>query len=87
MDEEEITKAFDVQNGVIVVKLKANDIPEDLNPEEYVSFALQISRQRLGSNAIVADFPLSFFRLLVPHKVDNAVKESARIEDMRYKFF
>ncbi len=85
LDEEEMTKAFDVQDGVIIVKLSAKDIPADL--DDYSSFALQVSRQRLGPNAMVADFPLSYFRLFVPRKIDEAVKEFADIEDMRYKFF
>ncbi len=85
LDEEELTKAFDVQDGVIVVKLSAKDIPTDL--DDYSSFALQISSQRLGPNAMVADFPLSYFRLFVPRKIDDAVKEFADIDDMRYKFF
>ncbi|WP_424962556.1 peptidylprolyl isomerase [Ekhidna sp.] len=85
LDEEEMTKAFGIQDGVIVVKLIAKDIPADL--DDYSSFALQVSRQRLGQNAMVADFPLSYFRLFVPRKIDEAIKEFAEIEDMRYKFF
>ena len=85
LDEEEMTRSFDIQDGVIVVKLSAKDIPADL--DDYSSYALQVSRQRLGQNAMVADFPLSYFRLFVPRKIDDAVKEFAEIEDMRYKFF
>jgi peptidyl-prolyl cis-trans isomerase D len=85
LDEEEMTQAFGIQDGVIVVKLIAKDIPADV--DDYSSFALQVSRQRLGQNAMVADFPLSYFRLFVPRKIDEAVKEFADIEDMRYKFF
>ncbi len=85
LDEEEITKGFGLQDGVIVVKLIAKDIPADV--DDYSTFALQVSRQRLGQNAMVADFPLSYFRLFVPRKIDDAVKEFADIEDMRYKFF
>ncbi|WP_420317319.1 SurA N-terminal domain-containing protein [Ekhidna sp.] len=85
LEEREITKAFDIQDGVIVIQLDAKDIPADL--DNYSSFALQVSRQRLGQNAMVADFPLSYFRLFVPRKIDEAVKEFAEIEDMRYKFF
>ena len=61
LEEEEITKAFAIQDGVIVVKLSAKDIPADI--DDYSSFALQVSSQRLGPNALVADFPLSFFRI------------------------
>ncbi len=85
LDEEEMTQAFAIQDGVILIKLNAKDIPADL--DEYSQFALQVSRQRLGQNAMVADFPLSYFRLFVPRKIDQAVKEFAEIEDMRYKFF
>ncbi|MEO9482999.1 MAG: SurA N-terminal domain-containing protein [Ekhidna sp.] len=85
LDEEEMTQAFGLQDGVIVVKLSAKDIPADL--DDYSSFALQVSRQRLGQNAMIADFPLSYFRLFVPRNIDIAVKEFAEIEDMRYKFF
>ncbi|MEO9869772.1 peptidylprolyl isomerase [Ekhidna sp.] len=85
LEEEEITQAFYIQDGVIVVKLSAKDIPADV--DDYSSFALQVSRQRLGQNAIVSDFPLSYFRIFVPRKIDDAIKEFADIEDMRYKFF
>ncbi|WP_425389569.1 peptidylprolyl isomerase [Ekhidna sp.] len=85
LEEGEITKAFDIQDGVIAVQLEAKDIPGDI--DDYSTFALQVSRQRLGQNAMVADFPLSYFRLFVPRKIDEAVKEFAEIEDMRYKFF
>lgn len=85
LDEEEMTKAFAVQDGVIVVKLSAKDIPADLG--DYSAYSLQLSGQRLGPNALVADFPLSYFRIFVSRKIDNAVKEFAEIEDMRYKFF
>ncbi|WP_370088199.1 SurA N-terminal domain-containing protein [Ekhidna sp.] len=85
LEEEEMTQAFGVQDGVIVVKLIAKDIPTDV--DDYSSFALQVSRQRLGQNAMVADFPLSYFRLFVPRNIDETLKEFAEIEDMRYKFF
>lgn len=85
LEEEELTQAFDIQDGVVIVQLSAKDVPGDL--DDYSSFALQVSRQRLGQNAMVADFPLSYFRLFVPKSVDDAVKEFAEIEDMRYKFF
>ena len=85
LDEEEMTQAFVIQDGVVAVKLSAKDLPADI--DDYSSFALQVSRQRLGQNTMVADFPLSFFRLFVPRKIDEAVKEFAEIEDARYKFF
>lgn len=85
LDAEEMTKSFVIQDGVIVVKLTAKDFPADI--EDYSAFALQVSSQRLGPNAMVADFPLSYFRIFVSRKIDDAVKEFAEIEDMRYKFF
>ena len=85
LDEEEMTQAFVVQDGVIAIKLFTKEIPGDL--DDYSSFALQVSRQRLGQNAMVADFPLSYFRLFIPRNIDEAMKEFAEIKDMRYKFF
>jgi len=85
LEEEEITNPFDIQDGVIAVKLLAKEMPEDL--DDYSAYALQVSRRRLGPNALIADFPLSYFGLFVPRKIDDAVKEFAEIEDMRYKFF
>ena len=85
LDEEEITSAFAVQDGVIVVQLNAKDLPEDL--EDYSTYSVQVSGQRLGANALVSDFPLSYFRIFISRKIDDAVKEFADIEDMRYKFF
>jgi len=85
LDEEEVTRAFAVQDGVMIVKLLAKDIAADV--EDYSSYSLQLSGQRLGGNTIVADFPLSYFRLVVSRNVDQSIKEFAEIEDMRYKFF
>lgn len=85
LNDEEATKAFAVQDGVMMIKLTTKDIPADV--DDYSSFALQVSSQRLGPNAMVADFPLSYFRLFVSRSIDDAVKEFAEIEDMRYKFF
>ena len=85
LDEEEVTRAFSVQDGVLAMKLLAKDLPEDL--EDYSAYSIQVSTQRLGPNALIADFPLSYFRIFVSRKVDEAVKEFADIEDMRYKFF
>lgn len=85
LNEEEVTKAFQVQDGVLMIKLTTKDIPADI--ADYSALALQVSSQRLGPNSIVADFPLSFFRIFISRNIDNAVKEFAEIEDMRYKFF
>jgi len=85
IDEEEMTKAFEIQDGVILIKLNGKEFPEEL--DNYGTYSIQVSSQRLGPNAMVADFPLSYFRIFVSRKVDEAVKEFADIEDMRYKFF
>lgn len=85
LDEEEMTRAFTVQDGVVLIELTGKDIPEDL--EDYSSYTVQVSRKRLGSNSLLADFPLSYFRIFISRKIDNALKEFAEIEDMRYKFF
>jgi len=85
LDEEETTRAFAVQDGVILIKLTGKELPEDL--DDYSTYAVQVSSQRLGANALIADFPLSYFRIFISRKVDDAVKEFADIEDMRYKFF
>ena len=85
LDEEEITQAFAVQNGVVIIKLSSKDLPEDL--EEYAAYALQVSRQRLGQSTMIADFPLSYFQLFVPKNISDAMKEFAEIEDLRHKFF
>ncbi|MFK7952526.1 MAG: SurA N-terminal domain-containing protein [Ekhidna sp.] len=85
LNEEEATQSFAVQDGVIMIKLTTKDIPADL--DDYSAVALQVSSQRLGPNAMVADFPLSFFRIFISRNIDNALKEFAEIEDMRYKFF
>ena len=85
LDEEETTKAFAVQDGVILIQLTGKEFPDDL--DDYSTFALQVSGQRLGPNSLVADFPLSYFRIFIARNVDDAVKEFAEIEDMRYKFF
>ncbi|GAB4249602.1 MAG: SurA N-terminal domain-containing protein [Ekhidna sp.] len=85
LDEEEITRGFSIQNGVMVIKLVAKDIPADI--DDYSEFALQVSSQRLGQSTMIADFPLSYFRVFVPRNIDDAIKEFAEIEDMRYKFF
>lgn len=85
IEEEEITNAFAVQDGVMVMKLTGKDIPADL--DDYSSYSSQLAGQQVGPNALIADFPLSYFRVFVSRKVDDAVKEFAEIEDMRYKFF
>lgn len=85
LEEEEMTKAFEIQDGVMVVKLTAKSLADPL--DDYSSFTFQVAQQRLGQVALIGDFPLSYFRLIVPKKMDDAVKEFAEIEDMRYKFF
>lgn len=85
LEEEETTQAFALQDGVILIKLVAKALPTDT--EDYAEFKQQVETNRIGSTTMVADFPLSYFRIFVSRDIDNEVKEFAEIEDMRYKFF
>ncbi|MEM6642180.1 MAG: SurA N-terminal domain-containing protein [Bacteroidota bacterium] len=85
LEEEEATKSFQVQDGVVLIKLTGKDMPESL--DEYSAYTAQLSTQRLGPNALVAAFPLSYFNIFVSRKIDETVKEFSAVEDMRYKFF
>ena len=85
LDEEETTRAFSVKDGVMVMKLITKDIPED--QEDYSSYSPQVAQRRLGFNSLVADFPYTYFRVYISRNIDDAIKEFADIEDMRYKFF
>lgn len=85
LNEQEKTKAFKLQDGVIMMKLVSKDLPEDT--DGYDSYIASLQAQRMGSRTVVADFPLTFFRMIIPRSLDETVKEHAEIEDMRYKFF
>lgn len=85
LEEEETTRAFALQDGVIAIKLVAKDISEDA--DDYSTYALQISGQRLGGSTVIAEFPLSYFGIVISRNIDQSIKEFADIEDMRYKFF
>ncbi|MEQ9402162.1 MAG: SurA N-terminal domain-containing protein [Cyclobacteriaceae bacterium] len=85
LNEEETTRAFKVRDGVVMVKLISKALPEEL--EDYTAFGLQLAQKRLGYTAVVADFPYTYFRVLISRNIDSAIKEFADIEDMRYKFF
>lgn len=85
LNEEENTRAFQVKDGVVMVKLLSKEAPEDQT--DYSIFNQQIIQKRQGFRTLIADFPLSYFRVYVSRNVDDAIKEFADIEDMRYKFF
>ncbi|MEM9339191.1 MAG: hypothetical protein AAGA66_10720 [Bacteroidota bacterium] len=85
LNEEENTQAFQVKDGVVMVKLLSKEIPDVQS--DYSPFTQQVIQKRQGFRTIIADFPLSYFRVYVGRNVDDAIKEFADIEDMRYKFF
>lgn len=85
LEEGEKTAPFKVDNGVIVLVSTAKSSPEDL--EIYNPYISQVISSRTSRKIPIANFPLSFYPLLVPQKLDNAVKEFAEIEDKRYKFY
>ncbi len=85
LNEEENTRAFKVRDGVLMVKLVTKDVPEDI--EDYSSYSQQLAQRRVGFTSVIADFPYTYFRVYVSRNIDDAIKEFAEIEDMRYKFF
>lgn len=85
LNEEENTRAFKVRDGVVMVKLLSKDVPEE--QLDYSPFSQQVAQKRLGFTSVIADFPYTYFRVYVSRNIDDAIKEFAEIEDMRYKFF
>ncbi|MEP1094906.1 MAG: peptidylprolyl isomerase [Cyclobacteriaceae bacterium] len=85
LNEEENTRAFKVRDGVVMVKLISKDLPEE--QPDYSPFSQQVAQKRLGYTSVIADFPYTYFRVYVSRNIDDAIKEFAEIEDMRYKFF
>ncbi len=85
LNEEENTRAFKVRDGVLMVKLITKDVPEDL--EDYSPYSQQLAQRRVGFTSVIADFPYTYFRVYVSRNIDDAIKDFAEIEDMRYKFF
>ncbi len=85
LNEEENTRAFAVQDGVLIIKLIAKNIPEDI--DDYSTYQSQIISKRLGTTTVIADFPLTYFRVSISTNIDKTIKEFSNIEDMRYKFF
>lgn len=85
LEEGERTAPFKIDNGVILMVSTAKSTPEDL--EEYTSYGTQVKSARSSRKSAIANFPLSFYPLLVTQRLDNAIKEYAEIEDMRYKFY
>lgn len=85
LEEGEKTLPFETTNGILVLNATAKSIAEE--QESYTTFKTQVANERRGSRAIVANFPLTFSPLFVPQPLDDAIKEFADIEDLRYKFF
>ena len=85
LEEGEITAPFKIKSGVIMIQVLAR---EPAPPgEDYSSLKQQVRQRRQGGRKIVADFPLSYFRIYVSSNIDKAIQKFANIEDMRYKFF
>ena len=85
LNEEENTRAFKVRDGVVMVKLLSKDVP--VEQTDYSPFSQQVAQKRVGFTSVIADFPYTYFRVYVSRNIDDAIKEFAEIEDMRYKFF
>ena len=85
LDEEEITRSFNIPNGVIRLKLISKNIPEEI--DDYSAYAGLVASKIQGTPILIADFPLSFFGIRMLKDVDETVKKFGNIEDNRYKFF
>ncbi|MEP0367782.1 MAG: peptidylprolyl isomerase [Cyclobacteriaceae bacterium] len=85
LEEGEKTAPFKLDNGVILLSATAKSTPEDL--DNYDAYLSQVSSSRASRKAVIANFPLSFYPVMVSQRLDNAVKEYADIEDKRYKFY
>jgi len=85
LEEGELTRAFKLRDGIVIINLDSKEIPEEI--EDYTSYISTIESQRVGAQTIIADFPLSFFRIVMNRGIDESLKDEADIEDMRYKFF
>lgn len=85
LEEGEKTAPFGTENGVIALRATAKSMAEP--QEDYSSYKQQVQSERQARKTTVANFPLSFYPVMISEKIHNAVKEFAEIEDMRYKFF
>ncbi|MEO9475527.1 MAG: SurA N-terminal domain-containing protein [Cyclobacteriaceae bacterium] len=85
LEEGEKTAPFKLDNGVILLSATAKSTPEDL--DNYDAYLSQVSSSRAPRKAVIANFPLSFYPVMVSQRLDNAIKEYADIEDKRYKFY
>lgn len=85
MTEGEVTKAFDTQNGVVVMKLISKNAAQET--DDYSLYLQQLVNRRAARKVMVTEFPLTYFRVVVSQDLDNAIKELSGMEDMRYKFF
>ena len=85
LNEGELTRPFEIANGVLIVKAITKGLPDEI--EDYGPYANQLRAQRSGSKEVIANFPLTFSPLLISDQLDAAVKDFAEITDKRYKFF
>ena len=85
LNEGEKTAPFSIDNGVILLTSVSKSIAQAL--DSYTEYVPQVKSARADRNTAVANFPLSFYPIMMSQRVDNAVKEFAEIEDNRYKFY
>ncbi len=85
LKEGEKTAPFAIDNGVIVLSSVSKS--EAQTQESYTEYKSQVQSTRATRNTTIANFPLSFYPIMVSQRVDNAIKEFADIEDNRYKFY
>ena len=85
MQVDEVTHPIVLDDGIIIMRLTDKQEVEDL--DSYDDYYSQVVSKRLSTNNLIADFPLTYFRLFVSRNVDEAIKKYAEIKDMRYKFF
>ena len=85
LNEGEKTAPFAIDNGVIVLNSVSKSDAQEM--DSYADYVAQVKSARATRNTVVANFPLSFYPIMMSQRVDNAVKEFAEIEDNRYKFY
>jgi peptidyl-prolyl cis-trans isomerase D len=85
LKEGQKSPAFATDNGVVIISLVSKSAAQD--QESYSDYTAQVKSTRAVRGTTVANFPLSFYPLMVSQRVDNALKEYAEIEDNRYKFY
>lgn len=85
LEEGERTQPFAIENGVIALAATAKSAAEPL--ESYDNYLEQARSERQARRTMVANFPLSFYPLMIAQPIDKALKDFAEIDDKRYKFF